>query len=402
LQVPLDSPLVISIDENGYFSATMDALGSGLYQVNLNVIIGPGKVLPAPSPMRIQVDDQPPALVGSEPNFIAVNSTDFILKVNIHELGAGLSGEDIMVICHISRGIATAGEQFQANATLLLSGQVSSYLANLSFPPITAEESLDCWLEVSDLAGNQITGQGSSTSWPLSIPAVETRPDLIATDISISPAKPTLGIATMVNFTVINIGNQTEELFWVSLSTGVDHEGEFLYEEVANTSTRLVNGETSTTISLTWNPDWEGNFELIITVDSTGILAERDENNSFILPVSVGPPEQPDGFFSSQVGLFFGGGVVFLLMAAGIFLAMRLREEDGEYDDWEDEKEDRFEGEGVTNLDVLADESMAVPAHDEQDYPTWREDDGYLWRELPDGTNQWWDEDGQSWNDYQA
>ena len=201
----------------------------------------------------------------------------------------------------------------------------------------------------------------------------------------------------MVNFTVINIGNQTEELFWVSLSTGVDHEGEFLYEEVANTSTRLVNGETSTTISLTWNPDWEGDFDLIITVDSTGILAERDENNSFILPVSVGPPEQPGGFFSSQAGLFFGGGVVFLLIAAGIFLALRLREDEGEYDDWEDEKKDHFEGEEVTNFDVFNDDVVG-----EQDYPTWREDDGYLWRELPDGTNQWWDEEGQSWNDYDA
>ena len=276
-------------------------------------------------------------------------------------------------------------------------GQVSSYLVNLSFPPISADESLDCWLEVSDLAGNNISGQGSAASWPLSIPAVETRPDLIATDITISPTEPTLGIATMVNFTVINIGNQTEELFWVSLSTVVDHEGEFLYEEVANTSTRLVNGETSTTISLTWNPDWEGDFDLIITVDSTGILAERDENNSFILPVSVGPPEQPGGFFSSQAGLFFGGGVVFLLIAAGIFLALRLREDEGEYDDWEDGKEDRFEGEEVTNFEDFNDDVV-----DEQDYPTWREDDGYLWRELPDGTNQWWDEEGQSWNDYQA
>ncbi len=397
LQVPLDSPLVISIDENGYFSATMDALGSGLYQVNLDVIIGPGQVVPAPSPIRIQVDDQPPALVGSEPNFIAVNTTDFILKVNIQEIGAGLSGDDLVVLCQISRGIATAGEQFQANATLLLSGQVSSYLANLSFPPITAEELLHCWLQVSDLAGNNISGQGSSASWPLSIPAVETRPDLVATDITISPTEPTLGVTTMVNFTIINIGNQTEEMFWVSLSTGIDHDGKVLFEEVANTSARLVHGKASTTISLTWNPDWEGDFDLIITVDSTGIIAERDENNSFILPVSVGPPEQPDGFFSSQVGLFFGGGAVFLLMAAGIFLALRLREEEGEYDDWEDEKEDRFEGEEVTNLEVFNDDVVG-----EQDYPTWREDDGYQWRELPDGTNQWWNEEGQSWIDYDA
>ena len=396
LQVPLDSPLVISIDENGYFNSTMDALGSGLYQVNLNVIIGPGQVVPTPSPLRIQVDDQPPTLVGSEPNFIAVNNTEFILKVNIQEYGSGLSGDDLEVLCQISRGIATTGEQFQANATLLLSGQVSSYLANISFPPISADESLDCWLEFSDLAGNNISGQGSAASWPLSIPAVETRPDLIATDITISPTEPTLGVATMVNFTVINIGNQTEEMFWVSLSTRVDHDGQFLYEEVAKTSTRLVHGETSTIISLTWNPDWEGDFSLIITVDSTGNLSEIDENNSFILPVSVGPDEQASGFFSSQASLFFGGGAVFLLMAVGIFIAMRLREDADEYDDWEDEKEDRFEGEEVTNFEASSDDDVDV-----EDYPTWH-DDGYLWRELPDGTNQWWDEAGQSWNDYVA
>ena len=89
--------------------------------------------------------------------------------------------------------------------------------------------------------------------------------------------------------------------------------------------------------------------------------------------------------------------MVFLLIAAGIFLALRLREDEGEYDDWEDGKEDRFEGEEVTNFEDFNDDVV-----DEQDYPTWREDDGYLWRELPDGTNQWWDEEGQSWNDYQA
>ena len=396
LQVPLDSPLVISIDDNGYFSATMDALGSGLYQVNLNVIIGPGQVVPSPSPLRIQVDDQPPTLVGSEPNFIATNSTEFILKVNIQENGAGLSGDDIGVFCQISRGIITTDEQFQANATLLLSGQVSSYLANLTIPPISAEESLDCWLEFSDLAGNNISGQGSSASWPLSIPAVETRPDLIATDFTISPAMPTLGIATTVNFTVINIGNQTEEIFWVSISTLVDHEGEFLYQEVANTSIRFVHGETSVIISQTWTPDWEGDFDLIFTVDSTGTLSERDENNSFIFPVSVGPAEPASGFFSSQNSLFIGGSALFLLMGAAIFLVMRLGDDD-EYDDWEDEKEDRFEGEEVNNFEAFND-----GVDSEQDYTTWREADGYLWRELPDGTNQWWDESGESWNDYDA
>ena len=396
LQAPLDSPLVISIDDNGYFSATMDALGSGLYQVNLNVIIGPGQVIPSPSPLRIQVDDQPPTLVGSEPNFIAVNSTEFTLKVNIQENGAGLSGDDLEVFCQISRGIDTTDAQFQANATLLLPGQVSSYLVNLTIPPISAEESLDCWLEFSDIAGNNISGQGSSASWPLSILAVETRPDLIAKDFTISPTIPTLGVAATVNFTVSNIGNQTEEIFWVSLNTLVEHEGESLYEEVANTSIRLVYGETSAIISLTWIPDWEGDFELIFIVDSNGNLSERDENNSFSFPVSVRPVEPTGGLFSSQTSLFIGGGAVLLLIAAGVFFVMRS-EEDDEYDDWEDEKEDRFEGEEVANLEAFND-----GVDGDQDYNTWREDDGYLWRELPDGTNQWWDESKESWNDYDA
>jgi len=53
IQVPLDLPLVVTIDGNGYFSGTMDALGSGLYQVNLEVSVGPGEVTPAPAPLRV-------------------------------------------------------------------------------------------------------------------------------------------------------------------------------------------------------------------------------------------------------------------------------------------------------------------------------------------------------------
>ncbi|MDP6640766.1 MAG: hypothetical protein QF817_06820, partial [Candidatus Poseidoniaceae archaeon] len=91
-----------------------------------------------------------------------------------------------------------------------------------------------------------------------------------------------------------------------------------------------------------------------------------------------------------------GGSALFLLMGAAIFLVMRLGDDD-EYDDWEDEKEDRFEGEEVNNFEAFND-----GVDSEQDYTTWREADGYLWRELPDGTNQWWDESGESWNDYDA
>ena len=96
------------------------------------------------------------------------------------------------------------GEQIQTNATMQSSGQVSSYLANLSLTSTSSDDSLDCWLEVADLAGNNISGLGSTSSWPLSIPVVETRPDIIATEITISPNELTLGQDAFINFTIIN------------------------------------------------------------------------------------------------------------------------------------------------------------------------------------------------------
>jgi hypothetical protein len=312
----------------------MDALSSGLYQVNLQVIAGPGAVNPAPPPMRLLIDDTSPQIVGHAPLFVPANSTGVLLQINIQESASGIPQAPLQTICQIHKGFDAVGEQITTQAQLQLEGDVSRYLVNLSYPVIAAENTLDCWLEMEDNAGNSITGEGSSASWPLRLTSIENRPDLVITQIEISPSKLYFGSDAWVNVTIANIGNHTGELFWVSLETGVLHEDIYSKEVIANKSVIILPNENSATLSFMWTPDWQGELNLSVIVDSESMISERVEDNTYTQNLLILPAKVDDGFFASQAPMIIGGGAVIFLVALGIFL-MR-REDSSEYYDEEE------------------------------------------------------------------
>jgi len=369
MEVPLDLPLLVQTDEDGHFSGTMDAHGSGLYRVTLQVAGGPGTVYPAPLALRLQVDGQPPAIIGSEPAFIPANATTLTLQFDLQEVGAGMPAGEIPVSCVIRRGLETVGEQVQGAATLQISGEVSRHLVNLSFPPLLAGDYLDCWLEVGDLAGNQLSGAGSAPNWPLSLPVVEVRPDLLASELTLFPDSPMFGRNTLVNITLVNIGNHSGEPFMVTLETLIQHEGRLTVSEVGRQQVLLLEGETTTTISFAWLPDWEGDLDLVVRVDADEALAERDENNTYSWTITVQGAPEGRGFFISQTALAIGGVALLLLFCIGMLFALRHRKEEDESDEW---------GEDMA-------EDEPAPAMQGTVQP-----DGYEYLEWPSDSEEWW------------
>ncbi len=333
LEVPLDLPLQVQTDASGQFSGTMDALGSGLYQVSIQVMSGPGVVSSAPQPLRLQIDDQPPILVGSAPGFISANSTSLTLQFDLQELGGGLDQQQVQVFCLMRNGFDTVGEQIVGTANMQIPGQVSRYLVNLSFPPLLDVDSLDCWMEVSDNVGNGISGPGSSPTWPLSLPVYEVRPDLIASAVTLEPSTPIFGQITMVEITLANLGNHTATPFLVSIEAhGV---------EADRVMVSFLEGQMTTTITLEWIPDWEGELDLMVHVDLDGQIAERNENNTYSWPVTVEP--EPRGSFST-ISWAIGLGLL-ILISVGVlaFIIWNRREDDDEYEEWEEEYESEDE-----------------------------------------------------------
>ena len=69
LEAPLDLPLLVETDTDGRFSGMVDALGSGLYRVNIVVNGGMGSANPFPEPIRLQIDYEAPMVVGHEPSY---------------------------------------------------------------------------------------------------------------------------------------------------------------------------------------------------------------------------------------------------------------------------------------------------------------------------------------------
>ena len=337
LEVPLDLPLQVQADEEGRFNGMMDVLGSGLYRVTLEVDGGPGNVNPAPLPLRLQVDDEAPSLIGSEPSFIETNSTDVIIQFDLQELDAGLSADVIPVTCILREGLETVGEEVHGQASLTIPGEVSRYLVNLTFPPIHAD-SLDCWFEVSDIAGNRIGGIGSTETWPLRLPVVEVRPDMTATEMTLSSQPPVLGTEVSVSVDIINLGNHSEQPFIVSLATRFFHDDQWHDVEIADETMVLLEGEP-TTVSFSWTPDWEGEVELLIHIDFNEQIAEQDENNTLSLVLTVKPMPSEGGLFASQTAIATGGIGLLLLFVIGMlaFALRRIKEDDT--DEWEDEEE---------------------------------------------------------------
>jgi hypothetical protein len=386
LEVPLDLPLQVEADEDGRFNGMMDVLGSGLYRVTLQVGGGPGEVNPAPPPLRLQVDDEGPSLIGSEPSFIAANSTDMVLQFDLQELDAGLSTDEIPVTCILRQGLETVGDEVHGQATVSIPGQVSRYLVNLTFPPIHAD-SLDCWFEVADIAGNPIGGIGSTETWPLRLPVIEVRPDMTATEIILSSQPPVLGTAVSVSIDIINLGNHSEQPFVVTLATRFFHDEQWHDVVITNQTVVLLEGD-STIVSFSWTPDWKGEVELLVHIDSEEQIAEQDENNTLSLTMQVKPMPSEGGLFASQTAIATGGIGLLLLFVIGMLAFALRRIKEDEVDDWEDEEAYDEEEDYEDEIEYHPSETIQANEGVKEGVEWLRENDVYYHR--PQGSGSKW------------
>ena len=227
------------------------------------------------------------------------------------------------------RGFTSIGEPLQSTAVQTIEGQVSRYQVNLSFQPMIASDNLDCWIDATDQTGNAITGPGSTSTWALRVPIIEVRPDIVATQVVLEPTNPQFGKDTTVTITLENHGNQTTEAFFVTL--------EALEEEVGRIEARFLSGQSSTTISMVWKPDWDGELDLMVHVDAENSIDEINENNTLTLPVAIQPAPE-DGFFSPTV---IGGIALLMLFGAAMFALAVMFLRGSRYDDedeWEDDE----------------------------------------------------------------
>jgi len=340
LESPLDLPLSVMTNADGKFEGTMDALGSGLYRVVINVNGGVGSVVPSPEPIRLQIDDEAPLIVGHEPTMVSTNSTEIQLQFDIQEADSGLPEQGIRVQCVQTDGLQLFGDMIEGTAIIIIPGEVSRYLVNLSSQPLQGEN-LDCWFDVADMAGNNLTGEGSAKTWPLRIQVIETRPDISAERITVSDSPPIFGRMTTVSIEVFNSGTHDPTTFNITLETHKLHKERIIIKEVETIQTSILNGEV-TIVTFEWLPDWEGEMELVVRIDSSQVIDEFDEGNTLSLNVKVDPVPEPKGFFASQSMMtLFGMGLIGVVCVGLLFFATR-RISEGEDSEWFEEEDDDY------------------------------------------------------------
>jgi hypothetical protein len=305
-----------------------------------------GSANPSPEPVRLQIDDEAPSIVGYEPTMVSTNSTEILLQFDIKETDSGLLEQGIQVQCVQINGLQSFGEIIEGTAVITIPGEVSRYLVNLSSQTIQGEY-LDCWFDVADKAGNNLTGEGSAKTWPLRINVIETRPDISAERITMSDYSPVLGSMTTVSIEIFNIGAHDATPFNITLETHTPHKGRIIIEEVETTQISILNGEM-TSVTFEWRPDWEGEMDLVVRIDSSQAIDEFDEDNIVSLNVIVEPVPEPEGFFASQSILtLLLMGLLGVVCVGLLFFASRRINEGGdsewlEEDDEEDAEDDEF------------------------------------------------------------
>ena len=137
-------------------------------------------------------------------------------------------------------------------ATLLFffSGAIAADITGFAY--VIDGDTIECWMVLKDVAGNPLEGTGSSYAWPIKIDVVEQRPDLISYELDVFPNPPTVGELTLFNITVVNLGEHTDEEFVVSIW--------IFDEEVGNSTTRFLDGRTTTVVTFEWKMDWVGDL----------------------------------------------------------------------------------------------------------------------------------------------
>ena len=94
------------------------------------------------------------------------------------------------------------------------------------------------------------------------------------------------------------------------------------------------------TVSFEWMPDWEGELDLVVLIDSSQEIDEFNEDNTVSMNVKIDPVPEPDGFFASQsIMTLFGMGVIGLSCVGLLFIASR-RIGESDDSDWLDDEED--------------------------------------------------------------
>jgi hypothetical protein len=163
----------------------------------------------------------------------------------------------------------------------------------------------------------------------------------------------------------------------VILETLIEHEGRSLSAEVGRQQVLLLKGQTSISISFDWIPDWKGELELVVHVDSEQMVAERDENNTRAWTITVQAPPEGSGFFISQTILSIGGLALLLLFCIGMMFALRQRRPEADAEEWEEEEPEEWETEvGADGPD---------PALQGEVQP-----DGNEYLQWPMESEQWW------------
>jgi hypothetical protein len=132
---------------------------------------------------------------------------------------------------------------------------------------------------------------------------------------------------------------------------------------------RFLEGETTTTISFNWVPEWDGELDLIVTLDSTNLITERNESNTQNWTITVEKTSAEKGFFISQSMLAFGGLSIIIFFSVAMFLAMRAKREEDTEGEWEE-----------VTYDGAPDQQISGKF----------EDDGHEYLQWPAGSEDWW------------
>jgi hypothetical protein len=104
-------------------------------------------------------------------------------------------------------------------------------------------------------------------------------------------------------------------------------------EQVGRQQVQFLEGQTTTLLTIDWSPDWEGELDLIVHVDSDQQIEERNENNSFVFKVNVA--SAPEGGLATMEIVAGIIGILVLLSILGLFVIRpRLPGADDEAEEW--------------------------------------------------------------------
>jgi hypothetical protein len=93
-------------------------------------------------------------------------------------------------------------------------------------------------------------------------------------------------------------------------------------------------------VTFEWLPDWEGELDLVIQIDSGQDIDEIVEDNTVSLNVKVNPVPEPEGFFASQSMVSLIGMGLIGLVCIGLLFIVARRIGEGDDSEWLDEEEE--------------------------------------------------------------